>query len=336
MSGGDLLDSSKTPPGPAAGAAAGAAGAPAAESRRRNLFRRAGYALLPGDGFSYVLHLRPAEWPIMAAHTALGFILSVGLIPFLRGAEIGRALWALFIWVVCLNGGTLALNSVFDQDEGDIGYLRAPPRPPRNLAWFSLGLLVLGLGLAFTLPRGYVLAYLACFAMSLAYSIPPLRFKAVAGVDWVINMWGFGFFTPYAGWAATGRPLDLMHGLVMLAFCPLFASLYPLTQIYQFDEDRERGDRTLALILGLQWSLVVAIVAMAVAFAILVSAGVLRYAGIWEWLGLLVALGAWLWVLVPWYRRRGAMTPAQHQARFYAALGAWAVTDVAVLLAFAL
>jgi 4-hydroxybenzoate polyprenyltransferase len=321
-----------------------AAGAPpadrgsaaAGDARRRNLFRRAGYALLPGDGFSYVLHLRPAEWPIMAAHTLLGFILSVGLIPFVHGAGVGRAIWMLVLWVVGLNGGTLALNSVFDQDEGDVGYLRSPPKPPRQLAWFSLGLLALGFVLSFTLPRGYVLAYGVCFAMSLAYSVPPLRFKAVAGVDWLINMWGFGFFTPYAGWAATGRPLDLMHGLVMLAFCPLFASLYPLTQIYQFEEDEARGDRTLALILGLKWSLVVAIAAMVVAFAIFAVAAVLRYAGLWQWLGLVVAFAAWLWVLVPWYRRRDVLTSAQHQARFYAALGAWAVTDAAVLFAFAI
>jgi 4-hydroxybenzoate polyprenyltransferase len=306
------------------------------DPRRRNLFRRIGYAVLPGDGFSYVLHLRPAEWPIMAAHTLLGFVLSVGLIPFVHGAGLGTAAWALVLWVICLNGGTLALNSVFDQDEGDIGYLRAPPTPPRRLAWFSLGLLALGMLLAFTLPSHFALVYAVCFVMSLAYSVPPLRFKAVAGVDWVINMWGFGTFTPYAGWAATGRPLDLMHGLVLLAFCPLFASLYPLTQIYQFEEDEERGDRTLALILGLRWSLVVAIAAMLVAFGIFAIAGVLRYAGLWQWLALLAAFLAWVWVLVPWYRRRAVMAPAQHQARFYAALGAWAVTDAAVLFAFAL
>ena len=306
------------------------------DARSRNLFRRAGYRLVPGDGFSYVLHLRPAEWPIMAAHTVLGFVLSVGLIPFLHGAELGRAVWALVLWVVCLNGGTLALNSVFDQDEGDIGYLRSPPAPPRHLAWFSVGLMVLGLALSFTLPRGYALAYAVCFVLSLAYSVPPLRFKAVAGVDWVINMWGVGFFTPYAGWAASGRPLDLMHGLALLGFCPLFASLYPLTQIYQFEEDEARGDRTLALILGLRWSLIVAIGAALVAFGLFAEAALLRYAALLPWLALAVAFGGWLWVLVPWYRRRDAMTPAQHQARFYLALGAWAVTDLAVLYAFAL
>jgi 4-hydroxybenzoate polyprenyltransferase len=307
-----------------------------AGARDLNVWRRLGYRLLPGDAFSYLLHLRPAEWPIMAAHTALGFILAVGLGALVRGQQLGSGVWALFIWVVLLNGGTLALNSVFDRDEGDIGYLHAPPAPPRHLLVFSLGLLAAGQLLALTLPRGFALVYAACFVMSLAYSVPPLRFKAVAGVDWVINMWGFGTFTPFAGWAATGRPLDLVHALVLLGFCPLFAALYPLTQIYQFEEDRRRGDRTLALILGMRSSLIAAIGTTLLAFALFAAAAVRRLAALWQWIGLAVALAAWLRVLLPWYRRREAMTSAEHQRGFYAALTAWAVTDVAVLLAFAL
>jgi 4-hydroxybenzoate polyprenyltransferase len=304
-------------------------------ARDLNVWRRLGYRLLPGDVFSYLLHLRPAEWPIMAAHTALGFVLAVGLAPLLRGEQLGAGLRALAVWVVFLNGGTLALNSVFDRDEGDIGYLRAPPAPPRHLLAFSLTLLGAGQLLALALPRGFALVYAVCFAMSLAYSVPPLRFKAVAGVDWLINMWGFGAFTPFAGWAATGRPLDLVHGLVLVGFCPLFAALYPLTQIYQFEEDRRRGDRTLALILGMRASLLVAIGATLLAFAFFAAAAAGRVAAWWQWVGLAVALAAWLRVLLPWYRRRETMTSAGHQRGFYAALTAWAVTDVAVLVAFA-
>src|SRR2546430_2867318 len=48
------------------------------------------------------------------------------------------ALAALAIWVICLNGGTLAINSVFDKDEGDIGYLVAPPPIPTYLLAFSV------------------------------------------------------------------------------------------------------------------------------------------------------------------------------------------------------
>jgi len=247
------------------------------DARTLNVWRRWGYRLLPGDLFSYILHLRPAEWPIMAAHTAFGYVLAVKFEGVGRGASLAEALWALVIWVLLLNGGTLAINSVFDRDEGDIGYLNAPPQLPRYLLHFSVALLVGGQLLALMLPVGFQIAYAICFVMSVLYSVPPFRFKAVAGVDWVINMWGFGTLTPYAAWAATGRPLDLGHVLVLLAFCPLFAGLYPLTQLYQFDEDRRRGDRTLALILGMRTSLIVAVTSVVLAFALLGwAAGILR------------------------------------------------------------
>lgn len=303
-----------------------------ADARALNAWRRWGYRVLPGDLFSYALHLRPAEWPIMAAHTALGYVLAVGMNGAARGERLVPALLALVIWVVFLNGGTLAINSVFDRDEGDIGYLSAPPPVPRHLLGFSLVLLAGGQLLALALPPAFRIAYAICFGLSIVYSVPPFRFKAVAGVDWLINMWGFGTLTPFAAWAATGRALDPGHALVLLAFCPLFAGLYPLTQLYQLEEDRRRGDRTLALRLGLRASLAVAIACTLAAFALFGwAAAVVR---VRAWL-LALPLLAWLAVLVPWYRRRDGLPRAAHQRGMYRALAAWAVTDVAVLLVFA-
>jgi len=303
-----------------------------ADARALNAWRRWGYRLLPGDVFSYVLHLRPAEWPIMAGHTILGYVLAVGI----QGAGSGERLWpallALVVWVVFLNGGTLAINSVFDKDEGDIGYLNAPPPLPRHLLAFSGALLAGGQLLAFALPPTFRVAYAICFVLSILYSVPPFRFKAVAGVDWVINMWGFGTLTPLAAWAATGRPLDAGHALVLLGFCPLFAGLYPLTQLYQMEEDRRRGDRTLALLLGLRASLGVAVACTALAFALFGCAATVL--GVRAWL-LGVPLVAWLVVLVPWYGRREALPAIGHQRGMYRALAARALTDLVVLLVFA-
>ncbi len=300
-------------------------------------FRRAGYRLF-GRRFDYLLHTRPAEWPIMAAHTALGYVLSAGLAGAAAGDALAPALLGLVLWVVCLNGGTLAINSAFDRDEGDIGYLRRPPPVPPRLFEFGMALLLLGGALSLQLPRGYTLAYGLCFVMSVLYSVPPFRFKAVAGVDWVINMIGFGALTPYAAWAATGRPMEPWAWLVFAGFAPLFAALYPLTQLYQFEEDRRRGDRTLALMLGERASLLLALGAAAVAFACFAWAGARQGwpAGSWRYGGLGVALAAWLAVLLPWLVHHRRMTPAQHQRGMYAALGAWAATDLAVALGFAL
>jgi lycopene elongase/hydratase (dihydrobisanhydrobacterioruberin-forming) len=306
--------------------------APAAPGRGR----AAGYRLL-GRRLDYLLHLRPAEWPIMAVHTALGYVLAVGLAGAANGRHLGAALLGLALWVVCLNGGTLAINSAFDRDEGDVAYLRRPPPPPRRLFGFGLGLMTIGQAGALLLPRGYVIAYALCFLLSVLYSVPPARLKAVAGADWVVNMWGFGTLTPYAGWATTGLPLDTSHGLVLLAFCPLFAALYPLTQIYQLEEDRARGDRTLAAVLGVRRSLVAALAACVLAFGLFALAGLRSEwgtAGPGRWLALATAAAAWAAVLLPWLARYSRMSAADHQRGMHWALGAWAVTDLAVLAAW--
>lgn len=302
--------------------------------------RRAGYRFL-GPAFDYILHLRPTEWPIMAAHTALGYFLAVGVIGAFAGKQLAVALAGLVVWVVFLNGGTLAINSAFDRDEGDIGYLKAPPPPPRYLAIFSVLLMAVGQVLAFRLQYAFGIAYAICFMMSLLYSVPPIRLKAVAGLDWVINMVGFGTLTPWAGYVITGGVPTPEHRLVLWSFTPLFASLYPLTQLYQFEEDQRRGDRTLALILGMKRSLQVAVAAAVLAFLMLVWAALLSNwgfsgAGAVKWAGLGVAAGCWGWVLIRWLARYHEMTPDQHQAGMYSALGAWAVTDVVVILAWGL
>jgi 4-hydroxybenzoate polyprenyltransferase len=296
--------------------------------------RRAGYRLF-GARFDYLLHTRPVEWPIMAAHTWVGYVLAVGVSGAWKGERLGPAVLGLVLWVVCLNGGTLALNSAFDRDEGDIAYLRQPPPPPKHLAGFGLSLMVLGLIGALALPVEYGVAYLVCLLLSVLYSVPPFRLKSVPGADWVINMVGFGTLTPYAGWAATGLPIRPAHTVLLLGFCPLFAALYPLTQIYQFEEDARRGDRTLALSLGVKRSLLIALGAAALGFGLFALAGFLgRWTthDLWRWVILGLCAAVWGTVLIRWLQQYPQMGVSEHQRGMYLALGAWAVTDLGIVL----
>lgn len=300
--------------------------------------RRLGYRLL-GRGFDYLLHMRPAEWPIVAAHALVGAVVAVGFAGVLQPGTWPLVAAGTVAWVVGLNGGTLAINSAFDRDTGDVAYLRRPPVPPPGLYLFGLSCMGFGLGLGWHLPGTFRTAYLTCVALSILYSVPPWRLKAVAGADWVINMLGFGLLTPLAGWAATGAPLRADGRLLLLGFVPLFAALYPLTQLYQMAEDRARGDRTLAIRLGERASLRVAIGAALLAFACFGAAASRAGWGVaggdaLRWAGLLVAALAWAALLVPWARRAGEMSPAEHQRGMHLALAAWAVTDLAIVLAW--
>ncbi|MEP6692547.1 MAG: UbiA family prenyltransferase [Gemmatimonadaceae bacterium] len=307
----------------------------AAQWRSHGAARRAGYALLPGEGFSYLLHLRPREWPIMAAHTLLGLLLAVGLNVVTLSFYWRTALVALAIWVICLNGGTLALNSAYDMDVGDIGYLDAPPPPPRHLAAFGFALMLGGQLWTLAYPVPLVLAYAACFIMSLVYSAPPIRLKSVPGADWLINVVGFGALTPFAGWVITGRPLTTEAIVVFVAFAALFGALYPLTQLYQLDEDAARGDRTMAVLLGARGSLAVSLACALAAFAMFAWIAHRTAAGTGASIALLVSAACWLLLLARWLIRAPELGASDHKRGMYVALSAWALTDVAVLALFA-
>ena len=302
--------------------------------RTLNIARRIGYATF-GDAFSYVLHLRPREWPIMVAHTSIGFIIAVGLRATLNGSHLAEYLTAMVSWVGCLNAGTLAVNSAFDNDDGDIGYLDAPPPVPKHLAAVSIALMAIGQLIALTLPASFAIAYAICFAMSLAYSVPPVRLKAVAGADWIINIVGVGILTPFAGWAASGAPLRADGIWIMIGFGCLFGSLYPLTQIYQLEEDTRRGDRTLVRILGVGTSLTIALVAAILAFSAFARALWIAGSTSVSQVVLSIAAVGWGVVLVSWLARHAGMTSHQHKLGMYRALAVWALTDVVVVVAFA-
>jgi 4-hydroxybenzoate polyprenyltransferase len=294
--------------------------------------RAAGYRLL-GRSFDYILHLRPVEWPIMAGHTALGALLAATAWPAGTPLPWKRALLGIVLWVACLNGGTLAINSAFDRDESDVAYLRRPPPPPPHLFAWGLGLMLAGLALALALlAPGYAAAYAVCLVLSVLYSVPPWRLKAVAGADWAINLIGFGAITPLAGWLALGARPTAWAWWLVAGFGALFASLYPLTQLYQIQEDEVRGDWTLARRLGIATSLRVAVAATLVAFLLFGAAGAEMGWPLldWRWLALAAALAGWLVVLLPWWAHGRTWLPRQHQRGMYLALLAWAVTDLAI------
>lgn len=261
----------------------------------------------------------------MTAHFLLGTFIAAG-----TAFSWGSALLGWFVFVVLLNGGTLAINSAFDNDEGDIGYLRQPPKPPKHLFHVSAAMLAASFLLGFLLPPVFAWSNAACVVMSVLYSVPPIRLKARAGWDMAINCIGFGLLTPLAGWGLTGRPLEtgFVHAAIGFAF--LFGSLYPLTQIYQVEEDRSRGDRTLVIKLGEGASLWLATILAVAAHAWFASA-VLRL-GRYHPAFLALSLAAWLVVLVPWLIRWKAWSSKEHEAGMYRALAAWAVTDVSLLL----
>jgi 4-hydroxybenzoate polyprenyltransferase len=281
-------------------------------------------ALLGRRAMAYILHLRPLEWPIMTAHFLLGALLAAGFsLPW------GRVALGWFIFVVLMNGGTLAINSAFDNDEGDVGYLKSPPRVPKYLLHVSAVMLAAAFLLSrFLMPPVFAMVTAACVLMSVLYSVPPARLKARAGWDLIINMLGFGLLTPLAGWGLTGEPLEPWFWKICIGFAFLFGALYPATQIYQIEEDAARGDSTFVIRLGVANSLIAALLMHLAAHAMFIWA-------LWEWgaiiLPLMYSLSAWTIAILDWLINWRSLSQEQHEKRMYWLLACWAVTDAVLL-----
>ncbi|MBN1178965.1 MAG: UbiA family prenyltransferase [Anaerolineae bacterium] len=286
--------------------------------------------VLPPGWLPYILHLRPRTWPIATFHMSVGFLLANGF--HFTADTLRRWVIAVVAWVILGNGGTLSINSVFDKDEGDIGYLDDPPPPPQYLLPFSVIFMLLGLPLAVALGWRFLVAYLMSLAMSILYSVPPFRMKGRTGFDVLINAVGYGALTVYAGWAALGRSLTPPIVSVVCGSFFMVAGTLPLSQIYQIDEDRRRGDSTLAVLFTKRQSLLFAMAAEALAFVFVLSEAWTRYRALPS-LGLLLALLAWGIVIFPWYAQHDRVDRHYEKRGFYRALWACFLTDLSIILA---
>jgi 1,4-dihydroxy-2-naphthoate octaprenyltransferase len=189
-------------------------------------------------------------------HLRLPFQLT--LAPFmLWGAAVSRArlsvtfALAFVVLQVCFYGGTTAFNSHYDRDEGPVGGLEAPPPPGPWLLPGSLFLQGAGLGLAALIDLRFFAVCLVYAALGVLYSHPSTRWKSRPFVSWLAVMIGQGSLGALAGVVATGDASvtrEAAWGLAGAAM--LVGALYPLTQLFQTEEDAARGDVTAAIALG--------------------------------------------------------------------------------------
>ncbi len=170
---------------------------------------------------------------------------------------------------VFLYGGATLFNSYYDRDDGPVIGMERPPTLPRWALPFSLLWQALGGLLALTVSPPFVVFYLAYAAAGILYShpVPRLKGNPYLSTLLILVFQGWGGFV--AGWlAGAGRGLPLgdarFWGMGLVA-AGATLGLYPLTQVFQIDEDAARGDRTLAMALGPARSFAFAVVLLSVA-----------------------------------------------------------------------
>lgn len=147
-------------------------------------------------------------------------------------------------------------NSYFDKDEGSIGGLKNPPQVSKQLYWVSLILDGIGLLLALLISIEFTLMIFVYGAVSKAYSHPSIRLKKYPIIGWLAAGIFQGYFTFLLSYLAI-NDITLMESFVWNIQFPgvlstlLLLGSYPMTQIYQHEEDAKRGDITISQRLGI-------------------------------------------------------------------------------------
>jgi 1,4-dihydroxy-2-naphthoate octaprenyltransferase len=145
-------------------------------------------------------------------------------------------------------------NSYQDRDETSIGGLKNPPEVSENLFYATLLFDLLGLALAFLLSAWFALCVLMFITMSRLYSYRGVRLKkypVTAFLTVFIFQGAFVYLMTYA--AVTPFPASFFNfeNLICMAIASLFiGSMYPLTQIYQHEADRNDGVISISYKLG--------------------------------------------------------------------------------------
>lgn len=208
-------------------------------------------------------------------------------------------------WValhVFLYGGTNALNSYYDRDEGPIGGLFEPPAVDPGLLRWAWAVQLAGLPLAAWVGGPFAVVWLALLGVATAYSHPVTRWKARPAAALAAVGLGQGGLGALAGAVAVRSGWGEAGALVGAAALPhlwvpvcLVVALYVVSQSYQTSEDRRRGDRTLPVLWGARTALRAAALVGAAGAVVLVVLVAGRSGVAWG-----AAFGAFLALLGGW------------------------------------
>jgi 4-hydroxybenzoate polyprenyltransferase len=180
------------------------------------------------------------------------YLFAISIAPEVR---LGEAILIFIILHIFLYPASNGYNSYFDRDEKSIGGLKYPPKVENELYYISLIFDGIALSLGMLISWQFTLMLFIYGMVSKAYSHPSIRLKKYAWGGWIAAGIFQGFFTFIMVLVGLGYPLNLLNAKMLLPAglsTALLWGSYPMTQVYQHDEDGKRGDHTLSILLGIR------------------------------------------------------------------------------------
>jgi 1,4-dihydroxy-2-naphthoate octaprenyltransferase len=170
-----------------------------------------------------------------------------------------KAWWVFIILHFLLFPASNAYNSYYDKDEGSIGLLENPPPVIKQLLYTAWAIDILALVLGWIFVGKIFTLYLLVYGLiSKAYSHPAIRLKKYPVISWYVVALFQGAFTYLAVYQAITinfqifKLIDFQILLPALICTSNLLAIYPLTQVYQHEEDARRGDLTMSRLLGIR------------------------------------------------------------------------------------
>ena len=142
-------------------------------------------------------------------------------------------------------------NSYMDRDTGSIGGLENPPLPSQQLYLLTIILDVSAIVLGFIVDPVFGFIMPLYIGASKAYSYRGIRLKKFPVIGYltvIIFQGALTFWLVYYGSNAENTSWVPWQGMVICAL--LIGGFYPLTQIYQHQQDLEDGVKTISYKLG--------------------------------------------------------------------------------------
>lgn len=170
---------------------------------------------------------------------------------FVETIDISRAILVFIILHLLVYPASNGYNSYMDRDEGSIGSLKKPMQPTKQLFYVSVILDAVAILMSFFISllfAGCVLFYIIC---SRLYSYRGVRLKQYPILGYltvIFNQGALTFFMVYHG--VDANLTTHMPFLILMAAAFLIGGFYPITQVYQHDEDAGDGVTTISMKLG--------------------------------------------------------------------------------------
>lgn len=180
-----------------------------------------------------------------------------------------KAVWIFVILHILIYPASNAYNSYFDKDEGSIGGLEKPPAVDKKLFWVSWAMDILAVIIGFWVVDWFFASMLFLYGLvSKAYSNDSIRLKKYPILSWLVVGFFQGAFTYFTIIMAFTKDLDVLKLQIVPAIIStlMLWAIYPMSQIYQHEEDTKRGDTTMSILLGIRGTFIFTAMVFSIAF----------------------------------------------------------------------